>query len=230
MVPVVAPASCTNACARGPWVGGWNAGWPVTTVVQVVAVCAACCGRPLSRVGWPGPFGSAAFGSCPTMVSEVGTGRLLVRVMVNPVVLAPAVAVYGTVIRGGCHTELGAVVPTACALPLVCVQVAPPLAAAVPVPPAVVAAGLPHNQPHIGMMLPSGDTIVCRRAVRLTTDCAAAIPAVRRSAEPATIAVLSDLFVLRMFCSRLTAFRRCTRPADPPASSSACRPERRRWS
>src|SRR6202140_1926783 len=201
MVPVVAPASCTNACARGPWVGGWNAGWPVTTVVQGVAFFAAGCGLLLSRVGWAGPFGSAAFGSCPTMVSEVGTGRLLVRVMVNPVVLAPAVAVYGTVIRGGCHTELGAVVPTACALPLVCVQVAPPLAAAVPVPPAVVAAGLPHNQPHIGMMLPSGVTTLCRSAVKLTVDCAKAMPEVRRRADPVRIAVLRDFLVMRMFCS-----------------------------
>ena len=64
---------------------------------------------------------------------------MLVRVIVRAVVLVPAVAVYGTVIRGGCHTVLGAVAPADCAVPLVCVQVAPPVAAGVPVPPAVVA-------------------------------------------------------------------------------------------
>src|SRR5882757_8660487 len=133
MVPVVATASFTNACARGPWLGGANGAWPVTPVVHVVAVCVSCCGRPLSRAGLPGPFGSAAvrFGSCPTIVSEVGTGRLLVRLIVSPVVLTPGLdAVYGTTISGGCHTALGAVVPIDCAAPLVCEQIAPPLAAA----------------------------------------------------------------------------------------------------
>src|ERR1700675_2638429 len=109
MVPPEALASFTKDCARAPWVGGVNVGWLVTTVVHVVAVCPLCCGRPLSRVGLPGPFGSAVprFGSCPTMVSEVGTGRLLVRVIVSPVVLAPVgLAVYGTLISGGCQTRL----------------------------------------------------------------------------------------------------------------------------
>src|SRR6266446_5632690 len=104
MVPVVAAASCTKACARGPWVGGTNGAWPVT-------------------------FASAGFGSCPTMASEVGTGSVLVRLIVSPVVLTPAVPVYGTTISGGCHTVLGAEVPADCAPRLVCVQVAPPLAA-----------------------------------------------------------------------------------------------------
>src|SRR6266403_758445 len=229
MVPVVAAASCTKACARGPWVGGTNGAWPVTTVVHVVAVCVSCCGRPLSRAGWPAPFASAGFGSCPTIASEVGTGSVLVRLIVSPVVLTPAVAVYGTRISGGCHTVLGAVVPADCAPRLVCLQVAPPLAAAVPVPPAVVAAGLPHSQPHIGTMLPSGINAVWRSAVRLTTDCAQAVPAVSKRADPARIAVVKVFLVIRMFLLlALTAFRRCTRRRDRPASSSACRPERRR--
>src|SRR5579862_3958755 len=127
-------ASCTKDLARRPWAGGVNAGWPVTTVVQVVAVWVACDRGALSRAGWPTPFGSAALGSCPTIVSELGTASVLLRVMVRPVVLAPAAAVYGTVISGGCQRLLVAVVPTACAVPLVWVQVAPPLAAGVPVP------------------------------------------------------------------------------------------------
>src|ERR1700693_4103328 len=93
---LVPQTSCANACARAPWLGGVNGAWLVTTVVRVVAVCAWCCGRPTSRTGWPTPFGSAD-GSCPTMVSEVGTGRLLVSVRVRAVVLKPVVlGDYGT--------------------------------------------------------------------------------------------------------------------------------------
>src|ERR1700722_9364581 len=194
-------ASCTNDCARAPWVGGVNGACPVTTVVHVVAVCAECWGRPLSRVGWPVPFASAAFGSCPTRVSEVGTASLLARTIVSPVVLIPAVAVYGTVMRGGCQTPPAPLVPAVCAAPLVCVQVAPPLAGN-PVPPVP----LPQNQPHIGMMLPSGATAACRTAVRLTTGFAAAIPAVRRRADPIRIAVLSDFLVIPMFSSNSQSF------------------------
>jgi hypothetical protein len=64
-VPLVAAASATNDRARGPCVGGWNGAWVVSTCVQVVAVCVACCGRAVSRTGEPRLFTSVAVGICP---------------------------------------------------------------------------------------------------------------------------------------------------------------------
>src|SRR3984893_19397288 len=134
------------------------------------------------------------------MAGEVATGRLFASVMVKAVVDTPAtLAVYGTVINGGCQLVLAVVVPSACGVPLVCVQVAPPVGAGVPVPPAVVAAGFPHSQPHIGTLAPLGSTVVCRAAVRFTTDWAEAMPAVRSRADPARIAVAKVLLLIRMF-------------------------------
>jgi len=67
-----------------------------------------------------------------------------------------------TTISGGCHGVV-TVVPTrtvVCGWPLMAVQVAPAVAALVPVP---------QTQPHIGTVLPSGSVVVCRVAVRFTT-------------------------------------------------------------
>ena len=88
----------------------------------------------------------------------------------------------GTVIKGGCHGVV-VVVPTITvvwARPFIALQVAPPAAAAVPVP---------HIQPHMGTMLPSGRVVVCRVAVRVT-DWAEDIPTVKRR----IIAASTDFF------------------------------------
>jgi hypothetical protein len=58
-----------------------------------------------------------------------------------------------TTMSGGCH------IPAVCGWPFMALQVAPAVAALVPVP---------HAQPHIGATLPSGSVAVWRVAVRYT--------------------------------------------------------------
>ncbi|HWN62929.1 MAG TPA: hypothetical protein VNO25_19915 [Streptosporangiaceae bacterium] len=122
------------------------------------------------------------------ITSEVSTGKAFVNVMVRPVKAGATAA--GTRISGGCHTVLVAVVPSVCALPLVCVQVAP-TAAAPPVPPAVAAVPVPHSQPHIGTEVPSGISAIWRVAVKLTLFWAWATPRVNHSAVAPSRAVFT---------------------------------------
>ncbi len=77
----------------------------------------------------------------------MGTGSWLLSVIVK-------VLPVGTVISGGCQlVARPAVWVWAC--PFVCVQVVVPV-------PCVIA---PHDQPHIGTMLPSGIVVLVRDAV-----------------------------------------------------------------
>src|SRR5258707_15719814 len=87
------------------------------------------------------------------MVSEVSTGRLFVKLIVN--VPAPA----WTRISGGCHV----VVPS-CVPPFMAEQEAPTVAET-------------QFQPHIGTGLPSGSGVVCLVAVMFTVWADAAEPA-----------------------------------------------------
>jgi hypothetical protein len=124
------------------------------------------------------------------MTREVGVGKLFVRVIVRP-------EPVGTVIRGGCQ-----VAPPICAAgtpagPVNAVHVTPPL-------------GVPQVQPHIGTVLPSGSSVVCRLAVRLT-DCAKALPSVRRKMVSANAAgfklTLIKLNSIVLLPLRVTALR-----------------------
>ena len=81
------------------------------------------------------------------MVSEVSTGKLLVRVMVRGAVVAPAAK--ATVMSGGCHGVVVTVptVTVVCADPFIAVQAAGAVTA-------------PQTQPHMGTVLPSGSVVV----------------------------------------------------------------------
>jgi hypothetical protein len=143
------------------------------------------------------------------MVRDVATGKLFVKLMVR---VFPA----GTMINGGCHVLLmlpaGFVVllaaPAACATRFIAVQVAAS-GAAVPVPPAVTAVPVPHTQPHMGTVLPSGRVVVCLVAVRFTVDCAKQTPTDNRRIVSANVAVFKTClrWLDRMYFFLITEFR-----------------------
>jgi hypothetical protein len=60
---------------------------------------------------------------------------------------------------------------------------------------AVLPVTAPHVQPHIGTALPSGRMVLCCDAVRFTTVCADARPAVRSRMVTASIVALRVDFI-----------------------------------